>query len=184
MGIEVLGPLIVDGFDGLGLRDRVVLETLVVRGEQAVSKEVLADALYGDSLPATWPKVVQGCVARLRKSLGADAIQTTPYGYRLVVHDDELDARTFERLLGRAREHLADLDPDRASYVLAEALSLWRGPALPDLTEWEPGRVEAERLEGLRMDAQELADRGRDRRRPIAELSGRSPDARQGGSVP
>ena len=156
MGIQILGPLALDGVEGLGLRDRVVLQTLVVRADQTVSKEVLADALYGDNLPATWPKVVQGCVARLRKSLGVEAIQTTAYGYRLVVHDDQLDSRTFERLLGRARDHLADRDPDRASYVLTEALALWRGPALPDLIEWEPGRVEAERLDGLRMDAQEL----------------------------
>ncbi len=30
------------------------------------------------------------------------------------------------------------------------------GPALPDLEEWEPGRVESTRLEGLRMEAEEL----------------------------
>ena len=47
-------------------------------------------------------------------------------------------------------------DPERASYVLDEALSLWRGRALADLEDWEPGRTEAERLDGLRMDAQEL----------------------------
>ena len=31
MGIAVLGPLTIDGDDGHGLRDRVVLEALVVR---------------------------------------------------------------------------------------------------------------------------------------------------------
>ena len=39
---------------------------------------------------------------------------------------------------------------------MQEALELWRGRALADLEEWEPGRVEAARLEGLRMDAEEL----------------------------
>ena len=47
-------------------------------------------------------------------------------------------------------------DPARASYLVQEALDLWRGRALADLEEWEPGRVEAARLEGLRMDAEEL----------------------------
>ena len=39
---------------------------------------------------------------------------------------------------------------------MEEALGLWRGPALAELEEWQPARVEAARLEGLRMDAEEL----------------------------
>ncbi|WP_456843935.1 nSTAND1 domain-containing NTPase [Cellulomonas sp. P5_C6] len=157
MGIQVLGPLAVGGSDGYGLRDRVVLEVLVVRANAAVDTEVLADALWAQAPPVTWPKVVQGCISRLRKQLGPDAIETTAYGaYVLRVHEDQIDSRRFERLLGRARDHLADGDPDRASYVLDEALSLWRGRALADLDEWEPGRTEAERLDGLRMEGQEL----------------------------
>ena len=39
---------------------------------------------------------------------------------------------------------------------MEKALGLWRGPALAELEEWEPGRVEAARLEGLRMEAEEL----------------------------
>jgi WD40 repeat protein/DNA-binding SARP family transcriptional activator len=156
VGIEVLGPAAIDGTDGLTLRDRVVLQALVVRAGEIVDKQVLADALWGDDLPASWSKVVQGCIARLRKLLPRDAITTTPQGYRLTIHEDELDARRFERMLARAREHLVDRDPDRASYVLSEALALWRGRALSDLDEWEPGRAESERLDGLRMDAHEL----------------------------
>lgn len=57
VGISVLGPLRVDG-DGtsLGPRDRVVLETLTVRPGDVVSR-TLADALWADGVPATWPKV-------------------------------------------------------------------------------------------------------------------------------
>ena len=58
-----------------------------------------------------------------------------------------------ERILSEDREKLL---ADRAAYVASEALALWRGGALPDLEDWEPGRVEAVRLEGLRMDAEEL----------------------------
>ena len=56
----------------------------------------------------------------------------------------------------RARDALSGDDPERTSYLVQEALDLWRGQALGDLEEWEPGRVEAARLEGLRMDAEEL----------------------------
>lgn len=157
MSIQVLGPLTVGGADGYGLRDRVVLEVLVVRANESVDTEVLADAVWAQEPPVSWQKVVQGCISRLRKQLGPDAIETTSYGgYVLRINDDQIDARRFEHLLSRARDHLTDDDPDRASFVLDEALALWRGRALADLEDWEPGRTEAERLEGLRMDAQEL----------------------------
>ncbi|MGS0685187.1 nSTAND1 domain-containing NTPase [Nakamurella sp. GG22] len=157
MGIAVLGPLEVDGQGNvLGPRDRVVLSALVVRAGDPISTEALADALWGDNLPASWAKVVQGCVVRLRKRLGAAAIESGAAGYRLTVNEAEVDNRRFERLFERAREAFAGGDPERASYLVREALALWRGRALADLDEWEPGRVEAARLAGLRMDAEEL----------------------------
>jgi DNA-binding SARP family transcriptional activator/WD40 repeat protein len=157
MGIAVLGPLEVDGqANGLSPRDRVVLSALVVRAGDPLTTEGLADALWGESLPASWAKVLQGCVVRLRRLLGTAAIVSSGHGYRLALTDEELDHRVFERLLERAREALAGGDPARSSYLAREALELWRGPALPDLGEWEPGRVETVRLEGLRLDAEEL----------------------------
>ena len=157
MGIAVLGPLQVDGHvNGLSPRDRVVLSALVVRAGDVVTTDALADALWGDELPTSWAKVLQGCVVRLRKQLGSAAIESVPNGYRLSLTEEELDHLLFERLLERARESLAAGDPARASYLAQDALQLWRGPALPDLEEWGPGRVETTRLEGLRMEAEEL----------------------------
>ena len=156
MGIAVLGPLEVDGGTiGLSPRDRVVLSALVVGRGDPVSADALADALWGDDPPASSVKIVQGCVVRLRKLLGAAAIESGSSGYRLTLTDDEVDQRRFERLLEGARDAL-DADPARASYLVRDALDLWRGRALADLVEWEAGRVEAARLEGLRMDAEEL----------------------------
>jgi WD40 repeat protein/DNA-binding SARP family transcriptional activator len=157
MGIAVLGPLQVDGQpNGLSPRDRVVLSALVVRAGEPITTEALADALWGEDLPTSWAKVLQGCVVRLRKVLGAAAIVSAAHGYRLALANEELDHKVFERLLVRAREALAGGDPTRASYLAQEALQLWRGPALPDLEDWEQGRVETTRLEGVRMDAEEL----------------------------
>jgi WD40 repeat protein/DNA-binding SARP family transcriptional activator len=157
MGIAVLGPLLVDGqVDGLSPRDRVVLSALVVRLGEPTTTEALADALWGERLPTSWPKVVQGCVVRLRKRLGVGAIESGPLGYRLTLSDDELDTRRFERLVQRGRAALEDGDPARSSYLLSEALDLWRGRALADLDEWEPARAEVVRLEELRMRAEEL----------------------------
>lgn len=173
MGIAVLGSLEVDGqVNGLSPRDRVVLSALVVRAGDPSSTEALADVLWGDDPPRSWAKVVHGCVARLRKRLGAAAIESGAAGYRLTVNETEVDSRRFERLFEHAQEALAGDDPDRTSYLVQEALDLWRGRALADLEEWGPGRVEAARLEGLRMDAEELrveADTRAGRSRDVLE---------------
>jgi WD40 repeat protein/DNA-binding SARP family transcriptional activator/energy-coupling factor transporter ATP-binding protein EcfA2 len=152
-----LGPVTVDGADGtLAPRERVVLAALTVRRGEVVSAEMLADAWWGERVPPTWTKALQGCVVRLRKVLGAHAIETRPQGYCLVVPADEVDAGRFERQMARAQELLTLGEPDRAAFVVDEALGLWRGRALVELEGWEPGRVEAARLEGLRLDAEEL----------------------------
>ena len=156
MGIDVLGPLAVDGDVGsLSPRDRVVLAALTVRPGEVISSERLAEALWGEHPPASWSKVVAGCVMRLRKILGGAAIVTVPPGYRLAIPVEGLDAHRFERLVARGRELLALGEPERAAYVLGEALALWRGRALADLDDWEAGRIEAGRLDALRLEAEE-----------------------------
>jgi DNA-binding SARP family transcriptional activator len=160
VGICLLGPLTVrsgaGGESGIGPRDRVVLAALAAWAGDPLSVERLAEALWGEHPPASRRKVVQGCVLRLRGVLGAQMIETVPNGYRLAVAADEIDARRFERLLGRGRELLAVGEPDRAFFLTGQALELWRGRALIDLEHWEPARAEAGRLEELRLDAEEL----------------------------
>lgn len=157
MGIGVLGPLTIDGVAGpLRHHDRVVLTALAARPGDVVSADRLADALWGDSPPETWSKVVQGCIMRLRKVLGVGAIETTPHGYRLTLAADDVDTKRFQRLIEQGRELLTLSEPERAAYVLGEALALWRGPALAELDGWDIGRVEVARLEELRRDAEEL----------------------------
>ena len=157
MGIAVLGPLEVDGTaSSLGLRDRVVLQALTVTPGVAVTSDALAEAIWGEDPPASWAKVVQGCIVRLRKVLGAEAIETSASGYRLVHHADHVDHLKFERLLDRSRELLAGQEPERAAYLLREALDLWRGEPFSDLLEWPPGRVATERLHELRLQAEDL----------------------------
>ena len=157
MRVRVLGPLEVnEGANGLGPRDRVVLEALAARSGSPVRPEDLAEALWGERVPTSWPKVVQGCVVRLRKVLGPDAIETSTHGYRLALHLDELDHRQFERLVARARDLLADGEPERAAFLVQRALDLWRGQPLTELDEWPDGRLEAERLVELHLEAEEL----------------------------
>ena len=157
MRIAVLGPLEVDeGRTLLAPRDQVVLEALAVRAGETVRADALAEALWGEHLPPSWPKVVQGCVSRLRKALGSGAIVTSDTGYRLVLHRDDFDHLCFEDLLRRAGDLLAADEPERARYASGQALGLWRGDPLERLTEWEAGRIESERLGERRRDGEDL----------------------------
>jgi WD40 repeat protein/DNA-binding SARP family transcriptional activator len=112
---------------------------LVVDSPRVCSADRLADALYRGDLPPTWRKVVQGCVVRLRRALGAHAISTQSDGYRLELGDDEIDVRRFERLLTQAEELSAVGAPERAALTLTEAMLLVAGEPFYDLDGWEPG---------------------------------------------
>ena len=160
VGIGVLGPLTIDGLGAganrLGPRDRTVLAALVVAGDEPLSLDQLAEAVWGDEPPASWRKVLHGCVARLRRALGAETIETVATGFRLTIAADDIDARRFDRLVRRGREQLALGAADRALFLIDEALALWRGQALIDVVDWDPGRTVAGRLEASRLDAEEL----------------------------
>ena len=100
MRVRLLGPVEVDSATGQpGPRDRLVLDALAVRHGQPITAEGLADALWPEGRPASWAKVVQGCVSRLRAVLGPEVIETTDRGYRLVPGRLELDRDEFEQLL-------------------------------------------------------------------------------------
>ena len=155
VGIRLLGPLEVDGVHPLEPRDRIVLGVLAVRRGQVVRPEQIADVVWGDEPPKSWVKQVQICVARLRKSIGAGAIETTAGGYRLTIASDDLDADEFVRLIDRGDFLAATGEPDRAVASYSCALTMWRGTPLDDLDGWDTGRAEAARLEELRRTAEE-----------------------------
>ena len=78
-GITVLGPVGVgDQGSPLPPRDRVVLSVLVARRGHEVPADTIAEALWGEHLPPSWHKVVQGCIARLRRRLGHDGRPERP----------------------------------------------------------------------------------------------------------
>jgi len=155
MDIRVLGPVEIGGVRNLEPRDRAALGVFAIRRDHAVSADQLADALWGDAQPASWPKQVQICVSRLRKALGPDAIESSPGGYRLRIEDPDLDVARFEQQITRSREFAASGEPDRAAAGLGRALALWRGDPYTDLDGWEPARTEVDRLQELRRSAEE-----------------------------
>src|SRR4051794_32859200 len=146
--IALLGPVEVQR-DGraeppAGRRLEALLARLALDCGRVVSASALIDAVWEDALPADPAHALQTLVSRLRRSLPADALVQEAGGYRLTLEPDAVDAARFERLL--------------AAGELAEALALWRGPALQGLVdEYRFAAAAAARLEDLRVRAQ--ADR-------------------------
>jgi DNA-binding SARP family transcriptional activator len=137
MEFRLLGPLeVIEQHRLLALgggRQRSLFGVLLLHANQVVSTDRLMDALWGQAPPLTAAKSIQVYVSKLRKELGEGRLVTRAPGYVLKVDHSELDLARFERLLGEAR----NADPHDAAQKLRRALSLWRGPALADLT-YEP----------------------------------------------
>lgn len=134
-------------------RERALLALLLLHANQPVSPDQLIEELWGDRQPENAAKALQVYVSRLRKSLGAERLKTTPGGYAFQVEAGELDTREFERLAGAGRKALDEGDPARAERLLSEALALWQGPALADFRFESFAQPEIRRLEELRAAA-------------------------------
>ncbi|MYY09127.1 AfsR/SARP family transcriptional regulator [Streptomyces sp. SID4919] len=133
-----------------GARLRALLTVLALRAGRTVPVAALVDEVWGDEPPADATAALQALVGRLRRTLGADAVESVERGYRLRAEPDDIDLHRFERLTGEGSRALADGDPAKAAAVLDDALALWRGPALADL----PGRNGATaRTDALRLSA-------------------------------
>ena len=121
---------------GARLRDLII--RLALAGGKPVSTAALAEAVWGDDLPADLANALQTLVSRARRALGgAGAVGQSAAGYRLAVTSDDVDALRFERLA--------------ADGTVEEALALWRGPALEDAGAF--AGPYAVRLHKLRLDA-------------------------------
>ncbi len=153
----VLGPLEVSGEDGPlplgGPKQRMVLAHLVLGANRVVPADRLIDALWGEEPPEAARGTLQAYVSRLRSALGSDAIEGRAPGYLLRADPEEVDALRFEGLLRKARGTVTE--PRSAAVTLAEALELWRGPALADLADEPSLSGDITRLEELRLQAVE-----------------------------
>ena len=156
---RLLGPLdaLVEGLPAqLGPpRQRVLLAALLCEANALVPTARLVDQLWPTDPPSSAENLVQGYVSGLRKVLGKEAIETRGTGYVARVAQNALDLQVFERLAHEGSVALENGQSEAAAAVLAEALGLWRGPALSDLGR-EPFVVAtAARLEELRLLALE-----------------------------
>lgn len=136
--VELLGPVraVLGGAEiPLGpSRQRAVFAVLASRTGQAVSREELIAAVWGDSAPVSAPGSVYTYVSALRRALAeagvADSRETlhsTKHGYALRLDPDRIDAVAFDQLVGRAETMAGAGDHRGAAGTLEQALGLFRG---------------------------------------------------------
>ena len=129
----MLGGLTVDGISEreLGSRKgRTLLKMLVLARGRPVSAGTLAEVLWGDDQPSRPSEQISVLVSRLRGVVGADRIPRTDAGYSLRV--DWLDVDEVAALASAGARALADGKVGAARAAAEAALSLDRGPVLPD----------------------------------------------------
>ncbi|GHJ48868.1 hypothetical protein Cs7R123_62100 [Catellatospora sp. TT07R-123] len=116
-----------------------------------VSDSHLCRLLWHEDPPATFNAQIYTYVSRLRKYLGdAVTISRQRPGYQLHVDPAQVDSENFARLARMGTDALRDGDFLAASRLLTQALSLWRGPALTNVTQ-ELADEEAHRLDEARL---------------------------------
>ena len=148
---RLLGTLEVEGgAAALGSgKQRAMLAYLLLRRNDAVPREALVDALWGEDPPATAAHALDVYASRVRKTLGGDGLLESRGGsFRLNVPDESVDVGRFERLLAEVR---GTPDPGQRLAAADQALALWRGRALADVLDEPFARPESERLEEERL---------------------------------
>ena len=156
MQFRILGPLEVADGDclvSLAAAQRSLLALLLLSANEVVSADRLIEELWGEEAPESGRTALQVRVSQLRKALdGAGGrIATRAPGYLLRVDRDELDLYCFERLVSEADA----AEPAEAAAKLREALGLWRGAPLDDLSYASFAQPAIRQLEELRLAALE-----------------------------
>ncbi|MFD0525781.1 AfsR/SARP family transcriptional regulator [Paractinoplanes durhamensis] len=150
MEIRLLGPIeiIIEGraLDVGAPQQRLVLTALAADAGRLIGTESLIDRVW-ETAPDGARRTLQVHLSRLRRFLDdAQTDDRAPVqvlrrsgGYLLDIDPDRVDAHRFRRLVEQAHErHRSDLERVK---LLAEAMDLWRGPALADLPGQWAGTV-------------------------------------------
>ena len=125
-----------------GPRGRIALAYLVLERDRPVTRDALAEAMWGgQDPPATWPASLRGVIFRLRGSLdavglaGSDVLRHTLGCYRLHLPVAvTVDVEEAGRLLHAARAALESGEATAARRMAAESAALSRADFLPGAT--------------------------------------------------
>lgn len=119
-------------------KDRALLACLALSMPAPLPVEALAERLWDGDLPPGYRATLHTYITRLRRTItraGGDRnfLVHTPEGYLLRIPVQDTDWGRFSRLCSRARA-LSDTDTDAARSCFEEALALWEGDPIPEVT--------------------------------------------------
>lgn len=152
---------------------RQVLALLVLNANSLVSVDQLCEELWEDHPPFSALTTLQTYIYQLRRRLllatgqhgapfgsrpphGFPALLTRVGGYELRLHDKQaVDAYRFELLVERGKAHQRGGAHEEAARTLKEALGVWRGPALVDVSSGRRLSAWSTQLEERRKNVQE-----------------------------
>ncbi|WP_051450776.1 AfsR/SARP family transcriptional regulator [Actinospica robiniae] len=139
MRFALLGPVRVTGVDGPleinGTLRRTLLAALLLRANEVVSADQLADLLWGDQPRPATGSPLHNQVTRLRQALGSHGgrIRAVPPGYVVDVGPGELDTAEFSELCDTAAKAAGQGDWATSAQEYTAALALWRGEPFADV---------------------------------------------------
>ncbi|MFI2782764.1 AfsR/SARP family transcriptional regulator [Streptomyces sp. ALB3] len=140
MEYGILGPVCVrrDGKElGLGgTKPRTVLAALLIAEGSFCPDTRLSGFLWGHRPPATLSAQLYNYVSRLRRTLGPGVrIDRRDQGYLMRTGTASFDLLRFRELAGEGQAAMAEGRYGEAGDLLRDALALWRGPVLADVSE-------------------------------------------------
>lgn len=139
LSVGVLGPVVARvGEDFSAPPTRQVgrlLATLSGWPGQAVDRDAIVQALWGESPPQTVRNTLQVHVSHLRRWLGQDVVHHRDGGYVLNVSPDGVDVYRFTALVQSAASKRRAADLPGAIEDAQAAVNLVRGPAFPDVRD-------------------------------------------------
>jgi DNA-binding SARP family transcriptional activator len=119
------------------VRRQCVLVGLLVDANRVVPLDRLADRVWGERAPRRARQALYSYLSRLRTALSHEQVRIArrPGGYVLSLEGALVDLHRFRGLVAEARR--ADDDAGRATALMEQALTLWRGEAFASLdTPW------------------------------------------------
>jgi DNA-binding SARP family transcriptional activator len=111
----------------------VVLTGLLLSPDRVVPVDTLIEWRWGTGLPAHPLAALHSGIARLRRLLGDDLVETVPLGYRLRAEGAQLDMLRFRELVSAATVAAATGAAQDAAAFLGQAVGLWRGTPLSNV---------------------------------------------------
>ena len=144
-------------------QQRALFALLLLHRNRVVSMDTMLDTLWPTQPPSSAVQVLRSYVFRLRRCLAAGSVRTDHgsllvshrHGYELRLGAEQVDADRFESLVAAGRAELEAGHAADSAAVFRDALAMVRGSSLPELCDVDFARQERERLEELRVVAEE-----------------------------